>query len=271
MSYKEKDGMFLYEDSTRFDLLTQEFTFKASDDKEVIEIKLLAIPISHKSSQHDEVMLHINLTDALPLYTSQVQLRINDLFDVDKYELNQESLFTAKDSIAVVEFFEALLDKKKKFNIITRGGGVGKWKNDRVVMNYEPEEIAQYPGNTDEERQIAREDSIFRRLRAIELLIHVDREIMLQINSFTDPVRSNFVPTQKELVSTMNQYNLSGNQMLSAYRAYATLKTMKNELNILAGAYLPRENAIKVIDRLNKAIDKSRVTVGTTSIKYKSF
>ncbi|HZH86803.1 MAG TPA: hypothetical protein VFD77_05760 [Brumimicrobium sp.] len=271
MSYKEKDGMFLYEDSTRFDLLTQEFTFKASDDKEVIEIKLLAIPISHKSSQHDEVMLHINLTDALPLYTSQVQLRINDLFDVDKYELNQESLFTAKDSIAVVEFFEALLDKKKDFKIIARGGGVGKWKNDRVMINYEPEEVNQYPGGTVEARQAAREDSIFKRLRTTELLIHIERETVLQINSFTDPVRSNFKPTQKELISLMNQYKLSSNQMLSAYRAFTTLKTMKNELNVLAGAYLSRGDATKVIDRLNKAIDKSKITVGATSVKYKSF
>lgn len=269
--YKEKDGMYLYEDSTRFDILTQEFTFKDSDEKEIFEIKLLAIPISHKSSQFDEVMLHINLTDAKPLYTSQVQLRISDLFDVDKYELNQERLFSETDSIAVVEFFEALLDKKKNFKIIARGGGVGKWKNDKVVIDYEPKEIHQYPGSSPEARQAAREDSILKRLRTTELLIHIERETLLQINSFTDPVRSNFKPTQKELISLMSQYKLSSNQMLSAYRAHATLKAMKNELNILAGAYLSRGDATKVIDRLNKAIDKSKITVGATSMKYKSF
>lgn len=269
--YKEKDGLFLYEDSTRYDLMTQEFTFPANDDQEVFEVKLLAMPISHKSSQYDEVMLHINITDALPMYTSQVQLQINDLFDVDKYELKQKSLFEDKDSIAIVEFFEALLDKKKNFKIITRGGGVGKWKNDRVMINYEPEEINQYPGATAEARQAAREDSVFKRLRTTELLIHIERETVLQINSFTDPVRSNFKPTQKELISLMTQYKLSSNQILSAYRAYTTLKTMRNELNILAGTYLSRNDASKVIDRLNKTIDKSKVTVGATSIKYKSF
>jgi hypothetical protein len=108
-------------------------------------------------------------------------------------------------------------------------------------------------------------------LRTTELLIHIERETVLQINSFTDPVKSNFKPTQKDLLSFMNQYNLSSNQMLSAYRAYTTLKTMKNELNILAGEYLSREKATKVIDRLNKTIDKSKITVGATSIKYKSF
>ena len=269
--YQEKDGFYLYEDSTRFDLTTQEFTFPASDKPEVFEVKLLAIPISHKSSQYDEVMLHINITDALPLYTSQVQLRIQDLFDTDQYELKQERLFVEKDSIAVVEFFEALMDKKKNFKIIARGGGVGKLKNNRVVINYEPEELNQYPGASSEDRLIAREDSTFKQLRTTEVLIHIEREIVLQVNSFTDPVRSNFNPPHKDLLSLKNQYNLSGNQMLSAYRAYSTLKALKNELNILAGQYLSRSDATKVIDRLNKAIDKSRITVGPTSVKFKSF
>jgi glycosyltransferase involved in cell wall biosynthesis len=90
-------------------------------------------------------------------------------------------------------------------------------------------------------------------------------------NGVGNAIKSNFKPTQKDLLSFMNQYNLSSNQMLSAYRAYTTLKTMKNELNILAGEYLSREKATKVIDRLNKTIDKSKITVGATSIKYKSF
>ncbi|HLV43129.1 MAG TPA: hypothetical protein VKY37_12685 [Brumimicrobium sp.] len=269
--YKEKDGLYLYEDSTRYDLLTQEFTFPVTDEKEVFEVKLLAMPISHKSNQYDEVMLHINITDVLPMYTSQIQIKVNDLFDVDQYELNRKSLFEDKDSIAIVEFFEALLDKKKNFKIITRGGGVGKWRNDRVMINYEPEEINQYPGASKEERQAAREDSIFKRLRTTELLIHIERETVLQVNSYTDPVHSNFKPTQKEFISLMSQYKLSSNQMLSAYRAYTTLKTMRNELNILAGTYLSRGDAAKVIDRLNKTIDKSRITVGATSIKYKAF
>lgn len=269
--YKESNGYFLFEDSTTFNLITQEFVFPATEDKERFDVTLLAMPISYLSSQHDEVMLHINITDAIPLYTSQVQLRINDLFAVDKYELNQNTLFQEQDSIAVVEFFEALLDKKKDFKIISRGGGVGKFKNDKVVINYSPNELSQYPGNTDEERIAAREDSTFKSLRMTEVIIHIERDVLLQVNSFTDPVRSNFKPSDANLLSFMNQNKFSGNQMLSAYRAYTTLKTLKSELNILAGKYLPREEATKVIDRLNKAVDKSRITVGASSVKFKAF
>jgi len=274
--YKENDGYFLFEDSTTFNILTQEFVFPSSDEDETegietFDVRLLAMPISHLSRSYDEVMLHINITDAIPLYTSKVQLQINDLFDVDQYDLKQTLLFQKQDSIAVVEFFEALLDKKKDFKIISRGGGVGKIKNDKVIINYSPNELSNYPGNTKEERQIAREDSTFKSLRTTEVIIHIDRETLLQVNSYTDPVRSNFKPSNADLLAFMNQNKFSGNQMLSAYRAYATLKTLKNELNILAGQYLPREKATKVIDRLNKTIDKSRITVGASSVKYKDW
>lgn len=271
MTYKEKEGVYLFEDSTRFDVLTQEFTFPASDDKEVIDVRLIAIPVSHKNNQYDEVMLHINVTDAIPLYTSQLQLNVEDLFDVDQYELLSEQLFTSKDSIAVLEFFEALYDKSKDLKLIVRGGGVGKWNNNRVVIDYNAEELANYPGKDADERLAAKESSVFKRLRTTEVRIHVDRDIIWEVNSYTDPVRSNFKPSNKKHLALMKQMNLTGNQMLSAYRAYETLKALKRELNILGSQYLPMEKSAKVIDRLNKAIDKSRINVGRTSIKYKSF
>ena len=93
----------------------------------------------------------------------------------------------------------------------------------------------------------------------------------MQVNSFTDPVKSNFIPDNKKILSVMQQYNLSSNQVLSAYRAYSTLTALKYELNLLASEYLSQEKAAKVIDRLNKEIDKAKITVGKTSIKYKGF
>lgn len=271
VGYKEKSGIYVFEDSARFDILTQEFTFPASDEKEVVDVRLIAIPVSHKNNQYDEVMLHINATDAYPFYTSQVHLNVEDLFDVDQYELLNERLFTPKDSIAVLEFFEALYDKSKDLKLIVRGGGVGKWEHGRVAIDYDAEELANYPGTNADERLTAKQDSVFKRLRTTEVRIHIDRDILWEVNSYTDPVRSNFKPSNKKHLALMEQLNLTGNQMLSAYRAYATLKALKTELNILGSQYLPMEKSAKVIDRLNKAIDKSKITVGRTSIKYKSF
>jgi hypothetical protein len=270
VSFEENDGLFIFEDSARFDLLTQEFTFPASDEKEDFEIRLLAIPYSHTSDQYDEVMLHINVVDAVPHYNAQVQLNLNDVFEVDQYELNQK-LFAASDSIPIMELFEALQDNKPYFDIIARGAGIGKWKNFEPVKFYDPVELDNYPGDSQEERNDAKIDSVFKRLRTTQVKVLIDRCITLEVNSFTDPVKSNFTPPSDDLKEMMQQYNLSENDMLSAYRTYVTLKTLKQELNVLAGKYLDRPEAKTVIDRINKSIDKSRISVGKTSFKFEDF
>ena len=55
--------------------------------------------------------------------------------------------------------------------------------------------------------------------------------------------------------------------MLSAYRTATIMLKFKAELNMLAGTYLKREDAKIVIDRLNRQLDKTRITVGATSFK----
>ena len=65
----------------------------------------------------------------------------------------------------------------------------------------------------------------------------------------------------------MNKYHLSQNDVLSAYRTVSILKALKSEMNVLAGKYLSREEATIVIDRLNKEIIKTKISVGATSFK----
>jgi hypothetical protein len=45
----------------------------------------------------------------------------------------------------------------------------------------------------------------------------------------------------------------------------------KAEINVLAGKYLSREDASKVIDRFNKRLAKTRIAVGRTSFKLSEF
>jgi len=63
---------------------------------------------------------------------------------------------------------------------------------------------------------------------------------------------------------------LTKNQVLSAYRTAAILMQLKNELNVLAGTFLDRQNAKIVIDRLNTEIAKTKITVGKASFKVAS-
>jgi hypothetical protein len=110
-------------------------------------------------------------------------------------------------------------------------------------------------------------DSSFLRLRTSEALIYIDRGIKIEINSFTDPVASNIQLTDPDILEKMKGYKLSKNQVLSAYRSKTMLLKLKDELNVLAGTYFNREEAKKIIDRLNKEIQKAKISVGATSFK----
>lgn len=257
-SYTEKDGIYTFQDSSTFDMLTQEFQFPATAQTEDFEVRLIAIPESSLSNQADEVMLHIHLADARPNYNARLQLELNDVFASDSWILDRK-LFAPKDSLALLQFFEGLLDKKVPFKIIARGQGIGVWDGCRTIKSINPIELQNYP--------ISRLDSTFVRLRRSELYIHMDREIVAEINSFTDPVVSNLEISDAQVKELMNKYKLSKNDILSVYRTATLLKKFKDEVNVLAGTYLPREQAKLVIDRFNKEWIKTKISVGQTSVK----
>ncbi len=264
-SYEEKDGLYIFEDSTTFDILTQEFQFKPSKEVEDFEVRLIAIPESSISKSADEVMLHINVMDATPHYNARINLELQDVFASDKWDL-PSPLFSDEDSVSLHVFFEALLDKKVPFDIIARGQGIGKWNGARTIKNYKAEELSSYPGNAAQTKY----DSTFLRLRKSEVLIHLDRSISMTVNSYTDPVKSNISVSDESIQSAMVKYKLSKNDVLSAYRTASIMKALKKEINVLAGQYLSREDATKVIDRFNKEFLKSKISVGTTSFKLSS-
>jgi hypothetical protein len=124
-------------------------------------------------------------------------------------------------------------------------------------------ELNKYPGNA----AITKFDTTFKRLRKSEVLIHIDRSIVLEINSFTDNISSNIYIKNTAIQSEMQKYKLSKNEILSALRTAAIMRVLKEEINVLSGKYLSRENASIVIDRFNKKWSKTRISVGPTSFK----
>lgn len=260
--FEEKEGMYIFEDSSTFDILTQEFKFPPSKEKEAFEVRLLAVPGSALSDKADEVMLHISMMDATPNYDARVRVELNDVFASDSYEL-PGTLLNKEDSVAMMVFFEGLSDKKIDFNIIARGQGIGSWDGSRTVKDYNAKTLDRYPGTPG----FKKTDSTYVRLRRSELFIHIDRGIVMEVNSYTDPVKSNLDISDSDIQSIMTKYKLTKNDVLSAYRTAAILRQFKKEVNVLAGNYLSREDARIVIDRFNKKMDKTRISVGKTSFK----
>ncbi|MDG1777424.1 MAG: hypothetical protein P8H33_08575 [Crocinitomicaceae bacterium] len=264
-TYTENKGLYTFQDSSTFDALTQEFKFPPKQQIETFQIRLIAIPESPLSKSADEVMLHINIMDAEQNYDARINLELNDVFESDEWRL-PTTLFSSSDSVALHVFFESLLTKTIPFNIIARGQGIGKWNGKTTVKDNHPNELLTYPKKDAPYK--SKFDSSFVRLRKSELIIHIDREINLEINSFTDPVKSNITIHNPQVLATMEQHGLSKNDILSAYRSAEILRQLKLEINILAGKYLPREEAKIVIDRFNKQWLKTNIGIGPTSIKY---
>lgn len=261
--FTESDGLYIFDDSTTFDMYTQEFQFPASDKIEDFEVRLIAIPESALSSSADEVMLHFSLIDSRPNYNARLQLQLVDQFASDQYALDGK-LIQDRDSIAIRQFFEALLSKDKDFKIIGRGNGIGKWNGTQVVRDTARTEINTY-------EPLGKDDISFKRLRLSEIFVNIDRDIIMEVNSYSDPIRSNFTIPNTAIESFKNQYKLSNNDILSAYRTVAILKKFKEEVSVLAGTFMTREEAKIIIDRFNREFNKIKISVGATSIKITEF
>lgn len=257
-NYTVEDNLYIFEDSSTFDFYTQEFQFRGTQNPEDFEIRLIAIPETALSDVVDEVMMHINVMDAKPNYDARINLQLEDVFASDKWNLDRP-LFTEKDSVSLMVFFEGMANKKTEFNIIARGNGIGKWNGSSTVKDYAPTEENSYKKD--------KMDSSYLRLRKSELIVDINRGIRLNVNSYTDPVKSNIDITSPEILAVMSKYGLSKNDVLSALRTATLLKKLKEEINTLAGDYLSREEAKIVIDRFNREWEKTRISVGRTSFK----
>ncbi len=266
--YTFNDGVYTFEDSTIFDMKTQEFQFKESSDTSTFEIRLLSIPYNSLSKDADEVMLHVNMTDAEPTYDARLQIHLEDAFGSDEFTLNKQ-LITKDDSVAVKQLFESILNKKLPIVMKIRGQGVGTWNGFKTVKAPNVRELNAYPGSTPEARRASRMDTTYLRLRKTELIIKTKNNITFEVNSYTDPVSSNLDIKNPSVLNAMQKYNLSKNDVLSAYRSAFILKKMRQELNILAGEYLDQQTAKIVLDRLNAEVDKAKVFIGKASFKVK--
>lgn len=261
--YTEKDGLYTFADSSTFDMYSQEFQFPVSDKIEDFEVRLIAIPESALSKSADEVMLHLSLIDSKPNYDARLQLNLLDQFASDQFELNGD-LLSDKDSISVRQFFEALLEKNKTFQIIGRGQGVGKWNGTQVVKDFSATEENSYSS-------IGKDNEVYKQLRLSEILIDIDRDIIMEVNSFTDPVKSNFKSGNPTIENLKTQHRLTNNQVLSAYRTIAILKKFKEEISLLAGTYMTREEAKIIIDKFNRQFEKTKITIGQLTLKISDF
>lgn len=270
MKYKEVDGFYVFEDSSTFDIRTQEFLFPASNDTSSFEVRLISIPDDLIGETSDEVMLHISKIDVEPFYDADFRITLNDVFSSDDYTFNGK-IFQNTDSTKLKRFFKQFERLNPKISFEIKGNGIGKWDGKKVVKDFEAIEEIAYPGNTLEERLRSRLTDEYKRLRKTELFLKADRNIAIKIESFTDPVVSNLALKNSKLQDLIEKNKLSKNDILSAYRSIAVMNQLKLEFNILCSQYLPQDRAKTIIDIFNSTLEKSIIQVGIESLRMKDF
>jgi hypothetical protein len=207
-------------------------------------------------------MIHINQTDADAERFMAINLKLTDFFDSDQFKVHHD-LLKAEDSIACRELLEAIISKVKiKFQL--SGKGVGKMsKSDVLIKDPTAIEINAYP--TAEHKEYRE----YKSLRTSLFKLSVNDGILIDVSSFTDPVKSNIKVQNKKIIKLQSLYSdLTKNDILSALRTKALVERFMDEFSQLSGRYLDRKRASKVIDILNGAIKKSKISVGKTSLKW---
>jgi hypothetical protein len=268
VGWKMTDGFFVFDDGSTFDIKTQDFRFAPTAESEKFEIRLLAVPFSARSNEVDEVLVHISVSDMPRDFAKNFQLSRLDWFESNSYQLNQP-IFSREDTVVIRDLLEALVSRMKiEFNAV--GSGIGKIDQDRLIKNPRPIEEQAYPGSTADERLLSAQSSDYKNLRQTSLTIDIKEQITIDVNSFTDPVRTNFTPNSEQLSKWLSQGKVSHNDALSVYRTAAVLMALKKELMYFAGEYLDRENTSKVIDYLEAEFGKAKISVGNNSVKLSS-
>jgi hypothetical protein len=270
MKYREVDGFYIYEDSSTFDIRTQEFLFPPSNDTSSFEVRLISIPDDLIGETSDEVMLHISKIDVEPFYDADFRITLDDVFASDDFAFNGK-IFQNTDSMKLKRFFKQFEKLNPQISFEIKASGIGKWDGKKVSKDIQGIEQTSYPGNTAEERAGSRLSNEYRRLRKTELFLKADRNIAIKIESFTDPVASNLVIKNSKFQDLIEKHKLTKNDILSAYRTISVLNQLKLEFHILCSQYLPQDRAKTIIDIFNSSLEKSIIQAGNEIFRMKDF
>lgn len=260
LSYRIQDSLYIFSDSSTFDMRTQEFQFYPSKKPEPFFIKLIAIPDNAIASTADEVMLHVSKIDQDPRLTATLNLNLSDQFAPDKFDLKQ-ALLTKNDSLALRTISEIILKNETPIVIQANGFGVGQWNGNSVVKDPSPTEINTYP--------TSRTDSTYARLRKTAMYIQTNHKLIIEIESFTDPVRSGITINNKTLSEVAVKNNLSKNDLLSGLRTKTVMTTFQDEYIKWVANHYDANHARIIIDRFNNEFQKTRIRVGGINFKPK--
>lgn len=258
----------VFEDGATFNEWTQNFTFPDSLKSTDFSIRLIAVGPDAMADRFDEVQLNIAVTEGVPEddLPHNFAMELNDVFKPDYYQLKTLRLEDPQ-RFELGKILRMVLDNNQKIQLSLLGGGVGEYRNDTLVSSSK-KELEKY-GETEEE--IAQKKEEYKDLR--KTMIDFKREanqLSINVQSYTDPVKSNFSKKNPSVKALKEKYpDLTDNQFLSAFRTYATMEKVVNELVLISYLYFDEKDRDKLLSHLEKVYNKTVVKVGAKQIQGK--
>lgn len=271
--YTQFGYVFTFEDGCTFNTYTQDFKFPDSLKVEDFEVRVLSIGPDAMTERVDEVQLEITVTKGGPedKLHNDYFLEFEDVFASDKFELKKFSL-NPTDDYELAKLLHNMYVHQGDFTTSLMGNGIGKMVNHEITSSTQ-KDIDAYPGESEEEKLAARESDEFKMLRFAKLdLIWKDNSLKLSVNSYTDPVKSNFSKKDIRVKPLKEQYSsLSENDYLSAFRTFYITEKFFGELIRSAYFNFNGKEKSKLLSVLKKGMEKVNVEVKSTSISYSEY
>jgi hypothetical protein len=101
------------------------------------------------------------------------------------------------------------------------------------------------------------------------MYIQTNHKLIIEIESFTDPVRSGITINNKTLSEVAVKNNLSKNDLLSGLRTKTVMTTFQDEYIKWVANHYDANHARIIIDRFNNEFQKTRIRVGGINFKPK--
>lgn len=254
--YKVENGLYIFQDSSTFNILTQDFTFKADTTKTPFEVRILAIPLESLSDETEEVKLHMSYSQLNRNYDARIQFVLDNLTkeaSIPEFQINENVI----DSTAAKLFIEKALDKKFKFTVSGFAHGMSKWNGYRAVkcdfteinINETPEDKA--------------------KLRSLYTYLTVRENASIEIHVATDASSPEGLTISPEMQAYLTKNKLSENDYLTLLQLKQALIAYQVELIAFVKQNSTASEAKKIESKIKKGFSTVSVYCGKTLVKLK--
>lgn len=254
--YKVVNGLYVFQDSSTFNILTQDFTFKADTAKTPFEVRILAIPLESLSDETEEVKLHMSYSKLNRNYDARIQFVVDNLSKeatIPEFQIGENVI----DSTAAKLFIVKALDKKFKFTVTGYGHGMSKWNGYRAVKcDFTEINI----NETTEDKA---------KLRSLYTYLTLRENASIEIHVATDASSPEGINITPEMQAYLTKNKLSENDYLTLLQLKQALVAYQAELIAFVKQNSTASEAKKIESKIKKGFSTVTVYSGKTLVKLK--